>query len=861
MILINGLYMKRLIGRHFDDKTVQSDIKSWPFKVISDDGLPKVMVQRNSIDTILSPEDISAMILTKMKHTAEAYLETSVKKAVITVPAFFSEFQRKATLKAGEVAGLEVVRLLNEPTAAAIAYATMKEEMRGTVLVYDLGGGTLDVSILTVTDTYCRVRATFGNTHLGGQDFSNNLLKHMINICRNKYKKDITHNKRAVTRLMRECEDAKTKLSFVSQVKICVDCLVDGMDFCENITAAKFNEINSDLFNATLQSVSGAIESAGLANEEIDKVIMVGGSSRIPKLQSLLENFFDKDVYTSINPDEAIAYGATIYAAVCSGVNIRDKSNLIIEDIIPMSLGIGTEEDFEIYSVVISKNSTIPISNVRQYVTLHDNQTDVTFPVYEGEAHQTKENIFLDKFSIYGVPPRPRGEEKFDVTFAIDINDMKRLMGHHFDDETVQTDIRSWPFKVISDNGHPKVTVRRNNIDTILSPEDISAMILTKMKHTAEAYLETSVKKAVITVPAFFSESQRKATLEAGQMAGLEVTRLLNEPTAAAIAYATIKEEMRGTVLVYDLGGGTLDVSILTVTDTHCKVRATYGSTHLGGQDFSNNLLKHMINICRNKYKKDITQNKRAITRLMRECEDAKTKLSFVSQVKIHVDCLIDGIDFCENITAAKFNEINSDLFNATLESVTGAIESSGLAKEEIDKVIMVGGSSRIPKLQSLLQQFFDKGVYMSINPEEAIAQGATIFAAACNGINIGDKSNLIIQDIIPLSLGIGTEEDFKVYSVGISKKSAISISKVRQYVTHDDNETVVTIPVYEGEAPQTKDNTLLDKFSIYDVPSRPKGEEKFDVTFTVDINGVLRVTAKHISTGNEKSITSVRKY
>ncbi|GJQ73583.1 putative synaptonemal complex disassembly [Trypoxylus dichotomus] len=424
----NTIYdIKRLIGRLYDDETVQTDIKTWPFKVISDDGLPKVLVQRYNIDTVLSPEEISAMILTKMKHTAEAYLETSIEKAVITVPAFFSDSQRKATLKAGEMAGLEVARLVNEPTAAAIAYVTIKEEVRGTVLVYDLGGGTLDVSILTVTDTYCRVRATFGNTHLGGQDFSNNLLKHMINICRNKYKKDITHNKRAIIRLMRECEEAKTKLSFVSQVNIYVDCLVDGMDFCENITTAKFNEINSDLFDATLQSVTGAIESAGLSKEEIDKIIMVGGSSRIPKLQSLLQQFFDKDVWTSINPDEAIAYGATVFAAVCSGVDIKDKSNLIIQDIIPMSLGIGMEEDHKVYSIVIPKNSAIPISNIEQYYTLYDNQTEVGFLVYEGDAPQTKDNIFLDEFSIKGVPPRPRGEEMFDVTFTVDINGILKI--------------------------------------------------------------------------------------------------------------------------------------------------------------------------------------------------------------------------------------------------------------------------------------------------------------------------------------------------------------------------------------------------------------------------------------------------
>lgn len=464
---------------------------------------------------------------------------------------------------------------------------------------------------------------------------------------------------------------------------------------------------------------------------------------------------------------------------------------------------------------------------------------------------------FNEEEQVVGHPAKYQASQNPENT----IYDMKRLLGRLYNDQTVQADIKNWPFKIICDDGLPKVVIRRSGIDTALNPEEISAMVLTKMKQTAEAYLETSVNKAVITVPAFFSDSQRKATLEAAQKAGLEVMRLLNEPTAAAIAYATIKEDMRGTILVYDLGGGTLDVSILTVTDAYYRVRATHGNTHLGGQDFSNNLLKYMMGVCKEKYKKDITHNKRAISRLMQECEDAKNKLSFAVQVKISVDCLVDGIDFCESITRAKFNEINLDIFKATLESVTGAITSAEITKEEIDKIIMVGGSSRIPKLQSLLQQYFNKEAYTSINPDEAIAYGATVFAALCGGVDVRDKSNLIIQDIIPMSLGIGTEEDYEVYSIVIARNSTIPVSKVRQYYTLHDNQTTVTFPVYEGEAPETKNNIFLEKFSINDVPPRPKGQEKFDVTFTIDTNGILRITGRNISTGNEVSIISVRKF
>ncbi|KAI4456466.1 heat shock protein 70kda [Holotrichia oblita] len=425
----NTIYdMKRLIGRRYNDESVQSDIKNWPFNVISDDGFPKVTINTNGTETTFTPEDISAMVLRKMKSTAEAYLESSVDKAVITVPAYFTDYQRQATLEAGRMAGLNVMRILNEPTAAAIAYAVIKEDMRGTVLIYDLGGGTLDISIVNVTDTHCVVKATHGNTHLGGEDFSNNILEYMIGICKNKYKKDISNNKRAIVRLRQQCEDAKIKLSFTQQVKVCVDCLIDGVDFNETITRPKFNELNLNVFKSTLEPVKEALRCAQIDKSDVNKVIMVGGSSRIPKLKNLLQQFFDgKEIHTSINPDEAIAYGASIYAAVCSGVNIRDRSNLIIQDIIPMSLGIGTEENFETYSVVIKKNAAIPSSSVKQFYTLHDNQTAVAFPVYEGEAANTKENIFLGKFTINGVPAAPKGQEKFDVTFSIDINGVLKV--------------------------------------------------------------------------------------------------------------------------------------------------------------------------------------------------------------------------------------------------------------------------------------------------------------------------------------------------------------------------------------------------------------------------------------------------
>ncbi|KAI4456464.1 heat shock protein 70kda [Holotrichia oblita] len=439
---------------------------------------------------------------------------------------------------------------------------------------------------------------------------------------------------------------------------------------------------------------------------------------------------------------------------------------------------------------------------------------------------------------------------------------MKRLIGRRYADECVQSDIKTWPFNVISDNGLPKVAINTNDTETTFTPEDISAMVLKKMKSTAEAYLESSVDKAVITVPAYFTDYQRQATLEAGRMAGLNVMRILNEPTAAAIAYAVIKEDMRGTVLIYDLGGGTLDISIVNLTDTHCTVKATHGNTHLGGEDFSNNILEYMIGICKNKYKKDVRNNKRAMARLRYHCESAKKKLSFANNVNIFIDGLIDGIDFNEVLTRPKFNELNSDIFKSTLEPLQEALRYSQIDKNKVDKIIMVGGSSRIPKLKNLLQQFFNgKEVHTSINPDEAIAYGASIYAAVRNGVNIRDKSNIIIKDITPMSLGIETADDIETFSAVIKKYTSIPSSAVRRYGTADDNQTMATFTVYEGEATNAKENNFLGRFTIHDIPPRPKGQELFDVIFSININGVLKVSAINLSTGIGKSITIDRKF
>ncbi|KAI4456467.1 heat shock protein 70kda [Holotrichia oblita] len=415
----NTIYdIKRLIGRRFDESAVQSDIKRLPFKVVSDNGTCKIQIRTNSKTRTISPEEISALILKKIKETAEALLQEEVKRAVVTVPAYFNDYQRQATIHAANLAGLQVLRIMNEPTAAAIAYGAIKEDMNGTFLVFDMGGGTLDVSVVNRTESRFVVKSTSGNTNFGGEDVTNNLVEYFKEIFESKYKKSIRDNKRAIQRLRKECEAAKQSLSFKKQVTICVDSILDGIDLEETLTQAKFNFINEGFFKSVLDPVRNALESAKIDPEDIKKIIMVGGSSRIPRLQSILKEFFTNGkIYMSINPDEAIAYGAGVLAAVLNGVDIKNKDNFIVQDVTPMALITDVVDGI---SVIIPRNSVLPVSNTKTYKTIIDNQAVIHCNVYEGEIADTKN--FLGQVSLTNIPRAPAGREKCDLKFSIDEN-------------------------------------------------------------------------------------------------------------------------------------------------------------------------------------------------------------------------------------------------------------------------------------------------------------------------------------------------------------------------------------------------------------------------------------------------------
>ncbi|KAJ9543517.1 hypothetical protein OSB04_023224 [Centaurea solstitialis] len=1064
---------KRLIGKRFTDDGLEQDMELWPFNVIKGArDIPKIVVSHMGEKKEFSAEEISSMVLRKMKQIAENFLGKTVEDAVISVPAYFDDSQRQATRVAAHVAGLKVLRIINEPTAAAINYGLERRTGQTNVLVFDLGGGTFDVSLVNIDGNgKFTVKAVAGDTHLGGRDFDNKMVDHFIEELKTKKKIDIKGNPKAIARLRVACEDAKRELSSRKQEQILVDNLHGDFDFCTTITREKFEDLNKELFSKCMKKVESCLKDANMDKKNVDEVVLVGGSTRIPRIQELLQIFFDRNnLSKKVHPDEAIAYGATVLAAQLSGEISQKFKNLEYSDVAPLSVGVKLYNDK--MSILIPRNTPIPTTKEKKFNTFMDNQSFINVQVYQGETKITKDGNRLGVFEV-SVPPKPKGESKVNVVCSIDkdgilnclgeevstglkknmvgrlseeeikkmikdaekmnapetleeyvsevlskietlritnrasnyrknikkmeeairvatksvkrdklpevdiyekaltqvkkstitdglrvitltyrtrlwilafsligedffcfyyvyqlrfeifelkkimvgpaigidlgtthccvgvwqnnrveiipnddgdkttpswvaftdkgrligedakkqaarnyentVFDAKRLIGKRFTDHGVKQDVDLWPFNVI--NGArdiPKIVVKHKGEDKEFSAEEISSMLLRKMKQIAEKFLGRTVEDAVITVPAYFDDSQRQATKVAAHIAGLKVLRIINEPTAAAINYGLEKRTGKTNVLVFDLGGGTFDVSLVNIDGNgNFKVKAVAGDTHLGGRDFDNKMVDHLIEKLKTEKKIDIKGNPKATTRLRVACEDAKRQLSLSKQATIPLDSLYEDVDFHPTITREKFEDLNKELFSKCIKKVESCLKDANMDKKNVDEVVLVGGSTRIPRIQELLQKFFNRNnLSKKIHPDEAIAYGATVLAAQLSG-EISEKfKNLKISDVAPLSVGVKLYND--TMFILIPRNTTIPTKK--RFNTFMDNQGFINVHLYQGERKISKDSNRLGVFEV-SVPPKPEDESKANVVCSIDKDGILNCFGEEVSTGLKKNM------
>ncbi|XP_034247239.1 heat shock 70 kDa protein-like [Thrips palmi] len=836
---------KRLLGCSAGDAAVRDDAKDWPFEVLQDGGVLKMKVARGG--KTLTPQEVSSMVMKFLKEAAEMFMDEPVPCAVITVPPYFTEPQRKATREAGAAAGFQVLGMPDEAEAAVTAYGLAGK----TVLVLHIGGRS----------QYAWVRPHGGEAATrhaawGGSLFDQRLLEHFENDIRQKHGVQQL-DPQSLEELLALCETTKRKLSALQEVAVRVYLQQPNLEYKATINRARFENLCADLFGKVQDLMEGALAAAKVT--AVDEVVLVGGSTRMPRVRSMVREAYSEP-RVSVNPDEAVAHGAALHAARLSG-EVPANTGVVLVDAEVHQRTETVQRDGAGPSGAGPRNPPPPPKSrtkgadgpaigidlgTTYSVVAVWRKGKVDVMANESGSRTTPSVVaFMDGEAFVGDAAK-------DLPASTRVFDAKRLIGRSWEDMDVQQDLKHWPFQVVEEGGVPKIVVDAAGRKESFTPEEVSAMVLRSLKETAENFLGCPVTRAVVTVPAYFNEKQRQATKSAGMIAGLNVLSIINEPTAAALAYGLTKSPaQQKTVFIFDLGGGTFDVSVLTIRGNDFTVLASDGDTHLGGQDFDVRMMEHFLNDIKTRLGiSDLDQQ--SVQDLRALCELSKRKLSSLHEASAKLYLPRHNTNYTASMTRARFEDLCGDLFRRTMDITNRVLAEARVSHADIDEVVLVGGSTRIPKVRAMLSELFGgKELRHSVNPDEAVAYGAAVHAAILSGDKTVEKL-VKLKDVTPLSLGV--EVVGGVFSALIRKNSPIPVKNTKRFSTVQDNQIQCGSFVYQGERTFVKDNHCLKEFTV-DVPPRPAGLATIDVTFEIDLDGCLIVTAVEPTTMKQAQV------